>query len=124
MNSAHSHRGTMGTLPIVQIRNWFANLKRCRELGEVVPSVSAIAERACLSRQTVYALLRDERPEFGVTAQIRLSRVIQQIAADPAYQQTRLMRLTLSPEGPRLRIGTRLGLPGGCLHSASQIPNL
>jgi hypothetical protein len=96
----------MGTLSIVQIRDWFDKLKRRRELGEVVPSVSDIAERACLSRQTVYALLRDERPEFGARAQIRLSRVIQQISADPAYQQTRLMRLSLSPDGPRLHIGT------------------
>ena len=58
----------MGTLSIAQIRDWFDKLKRRRELGEVVPSVSEIAERACLSRQTVYALLRDERPEFGATA--------------------------------------------------------
>ena len=97
----------MGTLSIAQIRDWFDKLKRRRELGEVVPSVSEIAERACLSRQTVYALLRDERPEFGATAQMRLSRVIQKISADPAYQQTRLMRLSLSPDGPRLHIGTR-----------------
>ncbi len=95
----------MGTLPIVQIRNWFDNLRRRRELGEVLPSVSEIAERACLSRQTVYALLRDERPEFGATAQIRLSRVIQQISADPAYQRIRRMRLSLSSGGPRLHIG-------------------
>jgi len=97
----------MGGLSIREIRSWFDLLRRRRELGEVVPSVSEIAERACISRQTIYALLRDERPEFGATAQIRLSRVIQQISADPAYQQTRLMRLTLSPDGPRLRIGTR-----------------
>ena len=97
----------MNVMSISSIRNWFENLKRRRELGEVVPSVSEIAERACVSRQTVYVLLRDERPEFGATAQIRLSRVIQQISADPAYQQTRLMRLSLSPDGPRLHIGTR-----------------
>lgn len=51
--------------------------------------------------------MRDQRGEFGEVAQIRLSRVIAQISADPAYQQTRLMRLSLSPDGPRLHIGTR-----------------
>jgi hypothetical protein len=95
----------MDTLSIVQIRDWFDNLKRRRELGEIVPSISEIAQRACLSRQTVYALLRDERPEFGATAQIRLSRIIEQISADPAYRHTRLMSVDLSGGTPRLRFG-------------------
>jgi len=89
------------------IRSWFEDHRRRQRLGESIPSTSVIADRAGISRQTLYALLRNERSEFGEVAQIRLSRVIQQIAVDPAYQQTRLMRLTLSPEGPRLRIGTR-----------------
>jgi hypothetical protein len=97
----------MKRLSIVEIRQWFKINKRRRELGESVPSVSAVAEKACLSRQTVYALLQDKRSEFGEVAQIRLSRVIQQISADPAYQQTRLMRLSLFLDGPRLHIGAR-----------------
>jgi len=94
-------------MSLVEIRNWFMFHQRRKRLGEPVFNISEIAKLAGISRQTLYALLRNERSEFGEVAQIRLSRVIQQIAVDPAYQQTRLMRLTLSPEGPRLRIGTR-----------------
>ena len=93
----------MRELSLVEIRQWFDAIRRRREFGEIVPSVSEIAERACLSRQTVYALLRDERPEFGATAQIRLSRIIQQISADPAFQRTRLLRIAFSSGGPTLR---------------------
>ena len=97
----------MGGLSIREIRSWFDLLRRRRALGESVPSISEVAYWACLSRQTLYALLRDQRSEFGEVAQIRLSRVILQISADPAYQQTRLMRLNLSLDGPRLHIGAR-----------------
>ena len=94
-------------MTLSEIRFWFSWHQRRQRIREAIPSISEIADRAGVSRQTLYALLRDERGEFGEVAQIRLSRVIQQISADPAYQQTRLMRLRLSPDGPRLRIGTR-----------------
>jgi hypothetical protein len=61
--------------------------------------------RAQVSRQTIYALLRDERSEFGRAAQIRLSRVIRQISANSAYQNTRLMAVDLSGGTPRLVLG-------------------
>jgi hypothetical protein len=63
-----------GLLTLEQIVCWFDTLRRRKALGENVPSISEIADMACLSRQTIYALVRNERSEFGVTAQIRLSR--------------------------------------------------
>ena len=95
----------MGGLSIREIRSWFDLLRRRRALGESVPSISEVAYWACLSRQTLYALLRDQRSEFGEAAQIRLSRVIQQISANPAYLQSRLMRVDLSGGTPRLVLG-------------------
>lgn len=95
----------MGGLSIREIRSWFDLLRRRRALGESVPSISEVAYWACLSRQTLYALLRDQRSEFGEVAQIRLSRVIQQISANPVYSQTRLMRVDLSDGVPRLHFG-------------------
>ena len=92
----------MGGLSIREIRSWFDLLRRRRALGERVPSVSEVAYWASLSRQTLYALLRDQRSEFGEVAQIRLSRVIQQISSNPAFLQTRLMRVDLSDGLPRL----------------------
>jgi len=86
----------MGRLSIREIRSWLDLLKRRRSLGENVPSISEVAYRACISRQTLYALLRDQRSEFGEVAQMRLSRVIRQISANSAYQNTRLMAVDLS----------------------------
>ena len=93
----------MGRLSIREICSWFDLLRRRRALGESVPSISEVAYWACLSRQTLYALLRNERSEFGEAAQIRLSRVIQQISADPAFQRTRVLWIDFSLGAPRLR---------------------
>jgi len=95
----------MGRLSIREIRSWLDLLKRRRSLGENVPSISEVAYRACISRQTLYALLRDQRSEFGEVAQIRLSRVIRQISANSAYQNTRLMAVDLRGGTPRLVLG-------------------
>ena len=89
------------------IRFWFLHHQRRQRYGESVPSMSDIADMAGLSRQTLYAILRDERSEFGEVAQIRLSRVIVQISADPAYQHSKLMRVNLSSDTPRLQFGFR-----------------
>jgi len=94
-------------LPLDEIRQILTLHQRRQVLGEDIPSISEIARRAGISRQTLYALLRDERSEFGEVAQIRLSRVIAQISADLAYQQTRIMRVSLSPNGPRLHFVRR-----------------
>lgn len=95
----------MNVLAINKIRSWFDLLKRRRELGEAVPSVTEIANRAGISRQTVYALLRNEHTEFGEVAQIRLSRVITQISSDPSFQHTRLMRVSIESGRPSLSFG-------------------
>lgn len=102
--AARFHNHYNGLLTLDQIVSWFDTLRRRKAFGEDVPSVSEIADRACLSRQTVYALLRNERSEFGVTAQIRLSRVIQQISADPVFQRTRVLWIDFSLGTPRLRL--------------------
>lgn len=94
-------------MTLAQIRDWLKNHQRRQRFGESVPSISEIADRAGLSRQTVYALLRDERSEFGEVAQMRLARVIQHISADPAYHHSKLMRLCLSSDGFRLCMGSR-----------------
>ncbi len=91
----------------LEIRNFLLNMRQRRDLGENVPTLTEIARRACLSRQTIYAFLGNKRSEFGEVAQIRLSRVIQQISADLAYKQTRLMSIDLTTEIPTLRFGAR-----------------
>lgn len=92
-------------LTLREIRTWLTNHRTRKEMGECALSFSEISRMAGISRQTLYTLLRGERGKFGEVAQIRLSRVIQQISADPAYQQTRLLRIDFTRRIPRLRVG-------------------
>ena len=93
-------------MSLAELRQWFDVLKRRRNLGEAVPTVTEVANRAGISRQTVYALIRNERTEFGEVAQIRLSRVITQISSDPSFQHTRLMRVSIESGRPSLSFGS------------------
>ena len=90
-------------LPLKEIVAYLKRNRQGRNTGETVIDISEIADRAGISRQTVYAFLRGERSEFGEAAQIRLSRVIQQISADPAFQRTRVLWIDFSLGAPRLR---------------------
>jgi hypothetical protein len=101
---AEKYPSARSVLTLSQICDWFDILRRRRVLGESVPSVREVADRACVSRQTVYALLRNERSEFGQTAQIRLSRVIQQISADPCFMNSRLLSIKMTPRGPMINL--------------------
>ena len=93
------------TLSLAQIRSWLQAHQKRLQYGDLVIPISAIATKAGISRQTLYAVLNGERTEFGQVAQIRLSRVIQEITSHPDYQVSRMMRLDLSGAAPRIRFG-------------------
>jgi DNA invertase Pin-like site-specific DNA recombinase len=92
-------------LSIAQIQSWLQAHQKRLQYGDLVIPISAIAIKAGISRQTLYAVLNGERAEFGQVAQIRLSRVIQEITSHPDYQVSRMMRLDLSGVAPRIRFG-------------------
>jgi len=92
-------------LSIQQIQRWLTHHQKRLQYGDPVPPMTSIANRAGISRQTLYAVLNGERAEFGQVAQIRLSRVIQEITSHPDYQVSKMMRLDLSGAGPRIRFG-------------------
>ena len=93
------------TLSLAQIRSWLQAHQKRLQYGDLVIPISAIANKAGISRQTLYAVLNGDRTEFGQVAQIRLSRVIQEITSHPDYQVSRMMRLDLSGVAPRIRFG-------------------
>ncbi len=93
------------TLSLAQIRSWLQAHQKRLQYGDIVIPISAIANKAGISRQTLYAVLNGERAEFGQVAQIRLSKVIQEITSHPDYQVSRMMRLDLSGVAPRIRFG-------------------
>jgi DNA-binding LacI/PurR family transcriptional regulator len=84
---------------------WLQAHQKRLQHRDAVLSISSIAEKAGVSRQTLYAVLNGERAEFGQVAQIRLSRVIQEITSHPDYQVSRMMRVDLSGVAPRIRFG-------------------
>jgi len=90
-------------LSIKQIQTWLNAHQKRLQHGDPVLPISAIANRAGISRQTLYAVLNGERTEFGQVAQIRLSRVLQEITSQPDYQVSKMMRLDLTGAVPRIR---------------------
>lgn len=92
-------------LSINQIQEWLNSHQKRLQHGDSVLPISAIANKAGISRVTLYAVLNGKRTEFGQVAQIRLSRVIQEITNHPDYQVSRMMRLDISGSSPRIRFG-------------------
>jgi predicted transcriptional regulator len=88
-----------------QINDWLRTHQRRLKMGDTPITMSAIANSAGISRQTLYAVLNGERAEFGQVAQIRLSKAIQEITSHPDYQVSKMMRLDLSCPTPRIRFG-------------------
>ena len=92
-------------LAISEIQGWLDKHQRRLKVGDNIPTMSEIANRAGISRQTLYAVLNGDRAEFGQVAQIRLSRVIQEITSHADYQVSRMMRLDLSGGIPKIKFG-------------------
>lgn len=92
-------------LTIKQTQLWLKNHQNRLLFGDSILSISEVANRAGISRQTLYAILNGERSEFGQTAQIRLSRVIKQISSEPSYQHSNIARIDLSGSSPRIKFG-------------------
>jgi len=92
-------------LSLYQIRIWFDMYQRRLKVDKSLPTIVDIANRSGVSRQTLYAILRDDRSEFGEVAQIRLSRVISQISSQPSYQNSKLSRIDFSGAIPRIKFG-------------------
>jgi len=87
------------------IKTWFSFHQKRLKIGDAVPSMASIADRAGISRQTLYAILNGERSEFGQVAQIRLSRVISQISSEPSYHRSNMARVDLNGTLPRIKFG-------------------
>jgi DNA-binding phage protein len=92
-------------LTIKEIKSWLNFHQNRLQIGDQIPSMSEIALKAGISRQTLYAMLNGERSEFGQVAQIRLSRVISQISSEPSYQHSKIARVDLAGVTPRIKFG-------------------
>lgn len=90
---------------IKEIQVWLKFHQKRLEFDDTCLSMSSIADRAGISRQTLYAVLNNNRTEFGQIAQIRLSRVIGQISSETTYKHSKIARIDLTAAAPRIKFG-------------------
>lgn len=92
-------------LSLVSIRQWLeAHQKRLRA-GDDLPTVIEIADRAGVSRQSLYNLIRDDRTQFGEPVQRKISKIIRKIDTELGCRQTKLMKVAFGSSGAYIRIG-------------------
>ena len=72
------------------------------KMGDKLPSLSELAERAGLHRDTLYQAINGER--ISQISQIRLERILKQIANEP-QQPSRLMHVNINKSYPVLGFG-------------------
>lgn len=96
-----AHNLSMETcLSLASIRQWLEAHQQRLRAGDDLPTVTEIAERAGISRQSLYNLMRDDRTQFGEPVQIRISRIIRQIDAESGADKTNLMRIAVGQNSP------------------------
>jgi len=77
--------------------------KRLR-FGDDLQTMSSIAERASVHRDTIYALLNGER--ISPRSQYAIDRALREIEEENVgVAKTRVMNVSLGPDGPRLGFG-------------------
>ena len=95
----------MQTRSITEIQDFLKWHQKRLAMGDAIPTMSELAQRAGMSRQTLYAFIRGERAEFGQSAQIRLNLVISRLVAEPSYQHSKVARVDFTSGMPQIRFG-------------------
>ena len=90
-----------------QIRLYLRMHQKRLYLGEDMTSISSLAERSGLHRDTLYSLLSGNR--INEISQIRLSRLIDQLEKEPS-PPSRLMHVSFGANGPKLGFGVGVGI--------------
>jgi hypothetical protein len=89
------------------LRLGMRKLQRCLAAGNDLPSITAVAQRAGIHRDTIYALLAGDR--ISARSQYALSRVIGAVELEMARNAgTKVMTISLGLDGPKLGFGVRL----------------
>ena len=92
-------------LTINQLSDWLKLHQKRLACGDPVPTLSDIADMACISRQTLYKVIQGDRTQFGRVVQVRLNVVIGRIVGEPSYQHSKMARVDLSRGSPRIKFG-------------------
>jgi len=92
---------TLG-LSRVQIQLQLKTHQKRLQMGDKLPSLSELAERAGLHRDTLYQAINGER--ISQISQIRLERILKLIASEP-QPPSRLMHVNINKGYPVLGFG-------------------
>ena len=91
-------------LSLNQIRDWLRVHQRRLAAGDKLPSISEIARRAGLHRDTIYALLNGDHVE--ARTQLGVSRVIREVEEETvAYPKSKLLSISIRDGKPSIRMG-------------------
>jgi DNA-binding transcriptional regulator YhcF (GntR family) len=89
-----------------QIRDYLRSHQRRLRAGDELPCMTDIAKRAGVHRDTLYALLKGEH--INIRSQYALSKAVNQLHSELVNKQkTKLMNVSLSPQGARLGFGVQ-----------------
>ena len=91
-------------LSLFRLRNLFKEHQRRLAAGDKLQSITEIAQRAGIHRDTIYALLSGER--ISPRSQYALSRVISELQEEINHiTKTRIMSISFDAAGPRIKFG-------------------
>lgn len=91
-------------LPVEHLRKWFRQHQLRLASGDSLPTISAIADRAGIHRDSIYALLAGNR--IAARTQHALSRVIVEVEQQYAGRaMTKVLSISLASGGAVLRFG-------------------
>jgi DNA-binding transcriptional regulator YhcF (GntR family) len=94
----------MRSLSRSEIISWIRIHQRRLKAGDDLPTISELANRAGIHRDSIYALLQGDL--ISLRTQYALSRAISEIDEELVdHQKTRVMTVRLGPRGPGLMIG-------------------
>lgn len=92
----------MNQLSQKNIRNILRTHQKRLQMGDNLPSLSELAERAGLHRDTLYQIINGER--INQISQIRLERMLKKLAEEP-QPPSRLMHININRGNPVLGFG-------------------
>jgi len=91
---------------ITEIRLGLKTHQKRLQLGDEIATITSLAERSGVHRDTLYSLLSGNR--INELSQIRLSRLLDQLEKEPS-PPSRLMHVKFSTNGPKLGFGLGVG---------------
>jgi len=95
-------------LSIYQLRTYFKEHQLKLHLGDEMPSISEMARRAEVHRDTIYSLIDGNR--INLQSQLHLSKVVEEMQVEPSKGSiSKIMNLSITSSGVKIGFGIGFG---------------